>query len=207
MGRDFPTLYSATKRAGEEAVRAWSRKGLALNVVWPSLVYGPPGKKSGANALLRMFALGRLPVLVGASRLASWIHLDDLVDGLLRLMERVDQGSAPGRDYLMTGDVATTRSVIERTCALAGVRPPRIALPLWLVRIGSRLATPLYRLRGFRNPLAPGQVDSLSRHWAFDDSRARRELDWQPRGLDEGLPPTVAHILGRDIDGRNPAPV
>jgi len=197
-GLDFPSLYSATKRSGEEAVRAWTRKGLDLNVVWPSLVYGPPGKKSGANALLRLFAKGRVPVLVGGGRRTSWVHVDDLVEGLLRLMERAEVGGAPGRDYLMTGDVATTRSVVERTCALAGVRPPRLELPLWLARLGARAAAPYYRLRGFKNPFPPGQLESLGRHWAFDDSRARRELDWTPRTLDEGLPPTVDHILGRD---------
>ncbi len=153
-GDDFPSLYSATKRAGEEAVRAWAAKGgggLALNVVWPSLVYGPPGKKAGANALLRMLAKGRLPVLVGADRRTSWVHVDDLVDGLVRVIERAE----PGRDYLMTGDVATVRSVVERTCELAGTRPPRLALPLWLARLGLAAAAPYYRLRGFKPPLPP----------------------------------------------------
>ncbi len=193
MGTDFPSLYSATKRAGEEAVRAWTKKGLRLNVVWPSLVYGPPGKKAGANALLRLFARGRLPVLVGADRRTSWIYLDDLVEGLVRVMERAE----PGRDYLMTGDVATTREVVHRTCELAGVKPPKVELPLWLARVAAKAGTPYYKLRGFKNPLPPGQLESLGRHWAFDDARARRELAWEPRGLEEGLPVTVEHILGR----------
>jgi nucleoside-diphosphate-sugar epimerase len=53
------------------------------------------------------------------------------------------------------------------------------------------LSAPLYRLRGRRPPFSTEQLNSLERHWAFDDSRARAELDWHPRGLDEGLPPTV----------------
>lgn len=219
MGTDFPSRYSATKRSGELAVREWAKKGLRLHVVWPSLVYGPPGKKSGTNALLRLFALGRLPVLVGGDRRTSWIHVDDLVDGLARLMERADGGRLGGgamdadrtatgrgeatreggaRDFLMTGDVATTREVVERTCRLAGTRPPRWELPLGLARVGLTLLSPYYQLRGLKNPFPPGQLESLGRHWAFDDGRARRELDWHPRTLDEGLPPTVHHLLGRD---------
>lgn len=198
MRTDFPSRYSATKRSGEEAVRSWTTKGLRLNVVWPSLVYGPPGKKSGSNALLRLFAKGRLPILVGGDRRTSWIHVDDLVEGLVRVMDRAE----PGRDYLMTGDVVPIREVVERTCELAGSRPPRLEVPLWLARLGSRLAAPWYKLRGLRNPLPPGQLESLGRHWAFDDSRARRELDWHPRSLEEGLPPTVAHVLGQDGDDR-----
>jgi len=192
-GDDPPSLYAATKRAGEEAARRWAAKGLALNVVWPSLVYGPPGKKQGANALLRQYALGRMPLLVGAARKTSWIYLEDLLDGLLRLIDR----APAGRDYLMTGEVATVRSVVERTCALAGSRPPRLALPIPVVRVLLALAGPLFRLRGRRPPASPDQLESLTRHWAFDDARARRELDWHPRPLDEGLPPTVAMFRER----------
>ena len=49
----FPTLYSATKHSGERAIQEWAKKGLRINTVYPSLVYGPPGKKEGANAILR----------------------------------------------------------------------------------------------------------------------------------------------------------
>jgi dihydroflavonol-4-reductase len=188
---DPPSLYSATKRAGEDAIRGWVRHGLRLNVVWPSLVYGPPGKKRGTNALLRRYAKGRVPMLVGADRLSSWIFLDDLLDGLLRLIER----APPGRDFLMTGEVATVERVVRQVTELAGVAPPRWSLPVPVAKAVLRLAAPYYRLRGWRPPATADQLDSLARHWAFDDGRARRELDWQPRPLADGLPPTVEHLL------------
>ena len=56
------------------------------------------------------------------------------------------------------------------------------------------LAKPFYRLRGFRPPLSPAQLASLKRHWRFDDAKARRELGWTPRGIDDGLPPTVEFL-------------
>jgi nucleoside-diphosphate-sugar epimerase len=188
---DPPGSYAATKRAGEDAVRRLAATGLRLNVVWPSLVYGPPGKRRGTNALLRRIAKGRMPVLVGGDRLTSWVYLDDAVAGLARVVER----APPGRDYLLAGDVATVGSVVRRVAALAGVPPPRVRLPVAAARAALALAGPLYRLRGWRPPASPDQVASLARHWAFDDARARRELDWQPRGLDAGLPPAVAHVL------------
>jgi len=101
----------------------------------------------------------------------------------------------PGRDYLMTGDVTTVRSLVERVCRLAGVRPPRLSLPVGLARAAMAAAAPLYKLRGRRPPVPPDQLRNLPRHWAFDDRRARAELGWAPRTLDAGLPPTVEMLM------------
>jgi dihydroflavonol-4-reductase len=186
----YPSPYSATKHEGEEAIRGWARRGLRLNTVYPSLVYGPPGKKEGANSVLRSLYEGRFPFLVGSDRKTSWIYIDDLIDGLLRVM-----AVAPaGRDFLMAGDIATPRELAHRIAALGGARPPRLELPIGLARAAFRLAGPILRLRGRRPPLGDDQLASLGRHWAFDDRRARTELGWQPRPLAEGLPPAIAFL-------------
>ena len=186
----FPSLYSVTKHSGELAVREWGKKGLRINTVYPSLVYGPPGKKSGSNFFLRQMIKGRIPAVVGGDRKVSWIHLDDLVEGMLAVMSKAQ----PGRDYLLAGDVTTVRSLIDRVSRLGGVRPPRLSLPVGVARVGLALSAPLFRLRGHKPPVPPEQLESLSRHWAFDDTRARTELGWRPRTLDEGLPGTVEYL-------------
>jgi len=186
----FPSPYSATKHAAERAVQEWAKRGLRVNTVYPSLVYGPPGKREGANAILRQIMRRRLPAVVGGDRRTSWVFLDDLVDGIARVMER----AAPGRDYVLAGEIVRLRDLVRRVCALAGVAPPRLELPVGLVRAGVAATAPLFRLAGRRPPFEPSQIRSLGRHWAFDDTRARRELDWRPRGLDEGLPPTIAFL-------------
>jgi nucleoside-diphosphate-sugar epimerase len=186
----FPTLYSATKHSGELAIQEWAKKGVRINTVYPSLVYGPPGKKEGANAILRGFLKGRFPVLVGAERKVSWIYLDDVVEGMLKVMEK----APPGRGYLMAGEVTTLRGLVDRVCRLGGVKAPGLDLPVGLARAGLVLSSPFYRLRGRRPPFSAEQLNSLERNWAFSDARAQAELDWRPRGLDEGLPPTVEFI-------------
>lgn len=186
----LPTRYSRTKAAGEEAIQAWSKRGLQVNTVYPSLVYGPPGKKQGSNALLRQLFLGRFPAMIGADRKSSWIFLDDLVEGLVRVLER----SRPGRGYLLAGDIVTTREMADRVAALGGSPAPRREVPLAAARLLLRLAQPYFRLRGRRSPIPVEQIASLERHWAFDDARARAELDWRPRPLAEGLPLTIDHL-------------
>ena len=185
-----PSRYSATKLAGEMAMREVAEQGLRLNVVYPSFVYGPPGAKSGGNLLLRGVLKRRWPMLVGADRLMSWIHLDDLVEAMLAVIERAE----PGRDYVLAGGAATLGEIVRQVAELGDVEPPRWWLPLPLARLLAGLTTPLYRLRGWRPPFNRDQLRSLAVHWHFDDGRARAELGWQPRGLSDGLPPTVEHL-------------
>ncbi len=198
----LPSRYSVTKRAGEQAIAAWAERGLAVNTVYPSLVYGPPGKKQGANALLRLLLLRRMPAVVGADRRASWIFLDDLVDGIVRVMER----SRPGDGYILAGEVATVGEVVGKACELGRVRPPRLKLSPGMAGLLGAATAPLYRLRGRRSPLVRDQIRSLARHWSFDDAKARGELGWSPRSLDEGLPPTVEYLLAQDASARRRSP-
>jgi nucleoside-diphosphate-sugar epimerase len=109
---------------------------------------------------------------------------------MLKVMDK----APPGRGYLMTGDITTVRSLVDRVCRLAGRRPPLLTLPLPVARALMLASSPVFKLRGRRPPIAPEQLQSLSRHWAFDDTRARTELGWAPRTLDEGLPPTVEFL-------------
>lgn len=198
----YTTLYGATKREGELAVRSWADRGLAANVVYPSLIYGPPGKERGSNRLLDALDRGAFPALVGADRLSTWIYVDDVAEGLVRVMERAE----PGRDFLLTGEVVSVESLADKVHAHGGAKPPIVKLPVGLARVGAGLARPLLGVLGVGEGLpSADQLASLSRHWAFDDSRARRELGWEPRGLDEGLPPTLALLrAGRQRDRGEP---
>lgn len=204
----FPTAYSLTKHEGERVVRGWAEQGLRTVNVYPSLIYGPPGKKQGANWLLRALLKERFPVLVGASKKAAWVFVDDVVEAMARAMELTSDGARPAggdvpavRDYILAGDVVTVRELADRVAELGGVKAPKVSLPVGLARAATRLSAPLLRAFGKRPPLPPEQIESLARHWSFDDSRARRDLDWTPRTLDEGLPPTVEYIQGRDAEG------
>lgn len=192
----FPTDYSATKHEGERAIQGWAAKGLPVITVYPSLVYGPPGGKRGVNSLIRLAVKGRLPVLVGARLKTSWVFLEDLVDGVDRMMQRAD----PGDKFLMTGEVATIEEAVAKVCALSGVSPPRFHVSAGVAWWVLTAMDSVYRLRGKRQPVSKQHLKSLQRQWCFDDSLARRQLDWRPRDLAEGLPPTIEFL--RSLGGK-----
>ncbi|MBP9823739.1 MAG: NAD-dependent epimerase/dehydratase family protein [Thermoanaerobaculia bacterium] len=186
----LPTRYCATKAAGEARVQQWARQGLKVNTVFPSLVYGPPGKKQGANTLLRALLLGRFPALIAPEKKTSWVFLDDLVDGIVRVMDQ----APPGRGYLMAGEAWTVRELAHRVAAFAGTNPPKRELSVRTARLLFRLAGPFLKLAGRPLPIPLEQLASLDRHWNFDDTRARTELGWHPRGLEEGLAITLDYL-------------
>lgn len=198
--RPFPSAYSETKHEGERAIREWAKRGLDVTTVYPALIYGPPGKKRGSNSFLGAFARGRFPVLVGADRKTSWVHIDDVVSAMAAILAGRGVAGAEGAKraggaaYLLAGEVVTVRELAARIAEHTGVKAPRFDLPIPLARFGVALSNPLFRLVGRKPPLPAGQLTSLTRHWAFDDARARRELGWTPRSLAEGLGPTLDYL-------------
>jgi dihydroflavonol-4-reductase len=188
--RPFPSSYSATKYAGQRAIEEIADQGLRVNTVYPSLVYGPPAKRRGANTLLYRILTGRLPAIVGGEQVSSWVYIDDVVDGIVRVMDRAQ----PGQRFLLAGDAASIDSLVAKVCSLAGVRPPRWRVSINAAEVLLMAMRVSYGLLGRRPPFTRQQLASLRRHWNFDDARARQALDWRPRGLDDGLPPTIESL-------------
>lgn len=195
--RSAPSIYSETKLAGQRVIEEWAKRGLRVTTVYPTLVYGPPGKKEGANSILRQILLGRMPAIVGGDRKTTWVYIDDLVDGIVRAMER----GAVGAGYILAGEIVALRALFEKIRAQGGAPPPRFELPLGVARAALPLLRGLSRLRGRKAPFTSGQLESLARHWAFSDAKAQRELDWHPRGLDEGLRLTIPFLRGGPASG------
>ncbi len=183
----WPNVYGESKFRGEEKIRAWAERGLRVDTLFPSLIYGPPGKSTGANPLLRRIAGGELRFLPGAGQWSSWIYIVDVVDAILKVLHR----ESAGERFILAGEARPLRELVDLVCRLAEVRPPRIHLPLSLLRPG------LWGLRGLealgiRPEWGSAHLSNLFLHWHFDDRKAREALKWTPRSLEEGLRLTLS---------------
>jgi nucleoside-diphosphate-sugar epimerase len=178
----FRSEYERTKWLAHRAAVEAARRGARVRIALPGAVYGPedPSLLGGA---LRLVARGLVPWAFFQNLVLSPVHVDDVVSGLIRIAEE----GRDGRSYLLAGEPITQGKVFELWAGLCGRRGPRF-LPDRLAVLGSylvRCASPI-----LKNPAALArEVVAMSHRvsWAADSSRARVELGWKPRPLEEGL--------------------
>lgn len=182
-------LYQVSKLEGERLAReAGDRLGIEVTIARPSGIYGP-----GDRRLLKLFrgiARGRFPILGDGEIYYHLTHIDDLVEGF-RLCG--DQPAAAGRTYILAGGEYTTlNQLVALIAEVAGVRPPRLHLPVWPFWIAGAMCEALLVPFGIEPPIYRRRVDFYTKSRAFDITRARRELGYDPRiGLRYGIEQTL----------------
>jgi nucleoside-diphosphate-sugar epimerase len=183
-------VYQQTKLEGERLGRdAAERHGIELVIARPSGIYGP-----GDRRLLKLFrgVARRRFVILGDGRIFYHLtYVDDLCDGF-RLCGEVAQ--AAGRSYILAGaEVTTLNELVKVVAEEAGVPPPTRYLPVWPFWIAGALCEIVCAPFGIEPPLYRRRVDFFTKSRAFDISRARRELGFEPRvTLGDGIRRTLA---------------
>jgi nucleoside-diphosphate-sugar epimerase len=173
---DYVSLYHESKALAHRAARQRIAHGAPVVVVQPGGMYGR-GDHTGIGPLLERAARGKLVLLPFGSVGLNWTYVEDAVEGILLAHDR---GRA-GETYIVGGEIATLREAVERAFAVAGRRPRIVPVPTRAVR----LATPFGPLLGLSVSDYVSASDGVT-YWGTD-GKARRELGYAPRGLDEGL--------------------
>lgn len=182
-------IYQETKLLGEQlGAEAAARTGVEWVVARPTGIYGP-----GDRRLFKMFgaiARGRFVMLGRGRNFYHLTYISDICDGF-RLCGTVP--AAAGRTYIIGGaQVTTLADVVTTTARLAGRRPPRVRLPVWPVWLAGAACEAVCAPFGIPPPIYRRRVDFFRKSRAFDISRARRELGFQPRvTIEDGIRRTL----------------
>jgi nucleoside-diphosphate-sugar epimerase len=186
LGGPWVTLYQRTKGRAHELAAAAQERGVPVIVACPGNVYGA-GDDGPNGRFIRDLLRHRVPGLVNDPAWFSYAHVDDVTQGLVACSERAVNGV-----FVLSGEPASVNDFAARVCRLARVRMPPFVLPLPLARLSARLMDAIARPLHLRTTLSLETVNAAAHHrWVHAHERATRELDYQPRSLDEGLPPTV----------------
>lgn len=179
--------YDRTKAAAHDIAKEFIATGLPLVVVMPGLIYGP-GDTSTLRENIISFLKGQLPAVPDQTGFC-WAHVDDIVQGHILAMERGKIGEA----YIIAGEPHSTVEAFKLASQITGKPAPK-AISHKIFQVMSKLVKP------FDGLLPPTYTSEGLRviagvTYMGDNSKARRELGYNPRPFREGWGETLLHEM------------
>ena len=190
--------YADSKARAVEEIRRLAAEGLPAVIVSPAIVYGPdhPSHPNRITSEIRRLLRQRVVlVLAGGRQARNLVYVDDVVRGLLA----AEQRGTVGEEYLLGGEEIAPRDFGRLVLSLAGFRPlATLSLPAAPALAVAKIAD-----RWQKSDPGSGYataVQVLLREWRFSSERARRDLEYRPLPLAEGLSRTIEWL--RAANGR-----
>jgi dihydroflavonol-4-reductase len=183
--KDFSSGYDRTKYQAQQLVDQFAVEGLPVVSVMPSGIFGADDPHFGP--VIDQFLKGRLKLWAGGDRITGIVHVDDLVAAMLLAADKAE----PGSHYILSAGEMTTREMFQFLSQETGNTPPAEA-PKAIVRALGNLLDPIGRLFSWQPPLSRERVHYIyDRCVRVDASKARQELGWQPRSIEDTLRETL----------------
>jgi len=175
--------YKRSKFLAEQLALEAARTGLPVVIVNPSTPIGALDyKPTPTGRIIVEFLNRRMPAYVETG--LNLACVEDVAVGHLLAAER----GRVGAKYILGGENLTLEGMLRRLAALSGVPAPRVRIP-YAVALGfAHCAEAVARNITRRAPRASvTEVRMARKKMFFDSSRARTELGYAPRPIDEGL--------------------
>jgi nucleoside-diphosphate-sugar epimerase len=181
--------YQVSKMAGEKLALSYFNEGKIDGVVVrPVGIYGP-----GDTRFLKLFRhiyKGNFKMIGNGNVLYHLTFVEDLVQGIILAGETPTASrqiyTIGGNEYLPLTDLANMiAQILEKPIS-------KIHIPLWPVYTAALLCEMICRPLGIEPPIYRRRLDFFTKDRAFDISKARKELGYNPKvPLKEGLTRTA----------------
>lgn len=183
------SVYDQSKADAHDIAVKMMKEGLPLIIVQPGVVYGP-GDTSGLRVSLIQYLTKKLPI-VPKQTAFSWGHVDDIANAHWLAMEK----SKVGENYHICGPTHTFVNALEIANEITGVRLP-VAVPAGMIRVMSAIMNVFDKFIPLpESYTGEGLCVIAGVTYIGNNSKARRELGYDPRPLKEGLTETLKHEL------------
>lgn len=184
--------YERTKALADQRARRFIAEGYPLFVLYPGVLYGP-GTLTDGNVVAKNvipFLNGTMPFGL-AIRVWSYAFVPDVVAGFVRVIE----GEPPSRRYVLGGENRSGEEFYQALYEVTGKKPPRFNIPLNVAAATGYGEYLLAQVFGREPKLLTHEVARVyKRSWAYDSSRAIRELGYRITPLEEGLAKMVSSL-------------
>lgn len=182
-------VYERTKVAAEAMARGFhASAGLPVVILRPADVYGPRDHR-----LLKLFrgvVAGRFPLFGDGRGRRHMVFVDDVVTAF-RLA--ADGDRAVGQALIVAGpESCTLRELIDAVARAAGQQRFGWRLPLTPMLAAAAVVEDVCTAVHVTPPIYRRRMDFFHSDSAFDTTRARRALGWEPKiHLNEGVARTL----------------
>lgn len=184
-------IYQVTKRAAEEiCLEFYKKTNFPITIIRPADVYGPRDRR-----LLKMFKgirKGRFPLIGTGMNEHHMVYIEDMVQAFLLAGE---SEKAVGDIFIIAGEhPVSVKTLMEIIAKETKGSIPRIQLPLKPVYNLAVVVEKVCQPFGIQPPLYPRRVDFFRSDYAFDITKAKQVLGYQPRiDLSSGLRKTLEY--------------
>jgi nucleoside-diphosphate-sugar epimerase len=190
--QDFLTEYDRTKwMAHYEVALPMMERGAPVVIVQPGAVYGP-GDQSLLGDMMRRYYDGRLPfpLLPGPEATLTFAHVDDIAEGHILAAEK----GRPGESYIITGPAAPMGEMVKIWSRVTGKREPILQIPARFVKPFAPVMDGISRIIPLPEIFSRDSLIILDATYTARPDKARQELGWSTRPVEEGMRQTFEWI-------------
>lgn len=185
--------YFETKRKSEEiVVNAFKQRGLDSVILNPSTVYGEGDARKGSRKAQIKVAQGKLKLVPPGG--VSIIAVEDAVQGILSGWRK----GRSGERYILSGENLLIKDAFAIIAKIAGQPAPNWQIPASLVRFIGKLDDVL-ALVGLEGPVSDEAAWAATLYHWYDHSKAKKELDFNPRPAEYALKKSVGWMKSNKI--------
>jgi dihydroflavonol-4-reductase len=175
--------YIESRVAAENLVLCYAReRGLPAVALCISTTYGAGDwAPTPHGSIIAAVAAGRFPVYFDYS--AEVVGIDDAARAMLAAADR----GRTGERYIISDRYLSVREINGIAAQAVGRKPPRIGIPLPVLKAAARVNDIAARILDRDLPLAYAGIRMAELMSPLDHSKAERELGWTPRPVEESI--------------------
>ena len=180
--------YKRSKVIAERLVEGMiAERGLQAVIVSPSTPIGPRDvKPTPTGRIIVEAANGQMPAFVDTG--LNLVHVDDVAEGHILALER----GRVGEVYILGGQDATLKEMLDVIAPLAGRKPPRLRLPRAPLYPLAVAAEAVARLTGKEPFLTADALRMAKYRMFFSSDKAVRDLGYRARHYTAGIEDALA---------------
>jgi dihydroflavonol-4-reductase len=188
-----PPYIRARLEAENKLLACCRDKGLPGIALCIANTYGPEDyQPTPHNEMLWKVASGQVGFTVDAG--APTIDIRDAAEAALLAEEH----GRVGERYIIANEFISNRDFYTLAAAQCGNKPPKV-IPYWVAYTVAWIAERIFKLLGRKDYVVSTDAVYLSNVFQrMDNSKARRELHWNPRPIAETIKDAVAWFSQRE---------